>query len=112
MRASDADRERVVAALRDHFAAGRLSDGELDNRIESAYRAKTLADLDRLMLDLPSPGSALPAKAAVRRVPAARSRTQAGRALATSVRIHATVYVLVNLMVDVTYTLVDPRIRY
>ena len=98
LRASDADRERLVAALRDHYAAGRLSDGELDDRVASAYRAKTLADLDGLMLDLPSPGSALPAKAAVRRVPATRSRTQAGRALATSVRIHATVYVLVNVM--------------
>ena len=43
LRASDADREQVVAALRDHFGAGRLSDDELDDRIASAYRAKTLA---------------------------------------------------------------------
>ena len=98
LRASDADREQVVAALRDHFGAGRLSDDELDDRIASAYRAKTLADLDGLMLDLPSPGSALPAKAAARRAPAARSRTSGGRALATSVRIHTTVYVLVNVL--------------
>src|SRR5687768_2666608 len=98
LRASDADRERVVAALRDHFGAGRLSDDELDDRISSAYRAKTLADLDGLMLDLPSPGSALPARTAARRVPAKRSRTGGGHALAASVRIHATVYVLVNVM--------------
>jgi class 3 adenylate cyclase len=98
LRASDADRERVVAALRDHFGAGRLSDDELDDRIASAYRAKTLADLDALMLDLPSPESALPAKATARRAPATRRRTPAGGALATSVRMHATVYVLVNVM--------------
>jgi class 3 adenylate cyclase len=98
LRASDADRERVVAALRDHFSAGRLSDGELDDRIASAYRAKTLADLDGLMLDLPSPDSAVPVKTAVRRAPVTQRRTKARRALAASVRIHATVYVLVNVM--------------
>jgi class 3 adenylate cyclase len=98
LRASDADRERVVAALRDHFGAGRLSDAELDDRTARAYRATTLAELDALTLDLPSPGTALEAGAAERRAPAARSRTQRGGALATSVRMHATIYALVNVM--------------
>jgi class 3 adenylate cyclase len=98
LRASDADRERTVAALRDHFGAGRLSDDELTERIAGAYEAKTLAELDGLTLDLPSPESALPVTASPRRAPAQRARTKTGSVLAKSVRIHATIYVLVNVM--------------
>jgi class 3 adenylate cyclase len=98
LRASDADRERTVAALRDHFGAGRLSDDELAERIALAYNSKTLAELDGVLLDLPSHESALPATSPRRRAPARRTRTNTGRALAKSVRIHATIYVVVNLM--------------
>ncbi|MDX6639690.1 MAG: hypothetical protein QOF12_701, partial [Solirubrobacteraceae bacterium] len=98
LRASDADREGTVAALRDHFGAGRLSDDELAERIAGAYEAMTLAELDALTLDLPSPESALPATSTPRRAPAQRERTKTGNALATSVRIHTTIYVLVNVM--------------
>lgn len=98
LRASDADRERTVAALRDHFSAGRISDDELAERIADAYDSKTLAELDGLMLDLPAPESALPATSPPRRAPAHRTRTKTGHVLATSVRIHATVYVVVNVM--------------
>ncbi len=98
LRASDADRERAVAALRDHFGAGRLSDDELAQRIADAYASKTVAELDELMLDLPSHQSALPAASAQREAPVRRTRTKAGQALAMSVRIHATIYVVVNVM--------------
>lgn len=52
-RASDADRDRTVAALRDHMVAGRLTPAEFDERLDRAYAAKTLAELDGLMADLP-----------------------------------------------------------
>jgi uncharacterized protein DUF1707 len=55
MRVSDADRERVAALLRDHFAEGRLTQEELDERISAALRAKTAGDLRPLMTDLPEP---------------------------------------------------------
>ena len=55
LRASDAERERVVAALRAHCAAGRLSVEELAERSERAYAARTLADLAALTFDLPPP---------------------------------------------------------
>ena len=42
LRASDGDRERVVAFLRQHFEAGRLSEDDLSERIESAYGARTV----------------------------------------------------------------------
>jgi Domain of unknown function (DUF1707)/2TM domain len=53
LRASDADRERFVEALRQHHAAGRLTVEELTERTEKAYAARTFGDLDALATDLP-----------------------------------------------------------
>src|SRR5258707_12243862 len=55
IRVSDADRDRVTAQLRDHFAAGRITPGELDGRLSAALNAKTFGDLRRVMADLPGP---------------------------------------------------------
>jgi Domain of unknown function (DUF1707) len=55
IRVSDADRERAAARLREHFAEGRLSSDELDERIAEALSAKTFGDLRRIMADLPDP---------------------------------------------------------
>lgn len=53
MRASDADRDQAVAALREHLAAGRLTIDEFDERLDQAYAAKNLGELADLMADLP-----------------------------------------------------------
>jgi hypothetical protein len=53
LRASDADREQFVEALRRHHAEGRLTIEELTERTERAYTARTLGDLDTLATDLP-----------------------------------------------------------
>ena len=53
LRASDADREQFVEALRQHHAEGRLTLEELTERTERAYAARTLGDLDALRGDLP-----------------------------------------------------------
>lgn len=53
MRASDADRDRVAASLREHCAVGRLTTDELRERIESVYAARTLGELAELTADLP-----------------------------------------------------------
>jgi len=55
IRISDADRERVVERLREHFAEGRLTSDELDERVTAALNAKTHGDLRPLMSDLPEP---------------------------------------------------------
>src|SRR6266550_2633029 len=55
IRVSDADRDRVTARLREHFAEGRLTPDELDERISAALNAKTFGDLRPLMADLPEP---------------------------------------------------------
>ncbi|HEV2452057.1 MAG TPA: DUF1707 domain-containing protein [Streptosporangiaceae bacterium] len=55
IRVSDADREEVAARLREHFAQGRISSEELDERITAALSAKTAGDLRRVLTDLPGP---------------------------------------------------------
>jgi hypothetical protein len=56
LRVSDADRDHVAALLRDHYAEGRLSTGELDERLTAALNAKTSGELRRVLADLPGPG--------------------------------------------------------
>jgi hypothetical protein len=53
MRASDADRENIVASLREHTVAGRLDQQEFEERMRAAYAAKTYGDLAHLTRDLP-----------------------------------------------------------
>jgi Domain of unknown function (DUF1707) len=54
IRASDEDRDRVVSLLREHHAAGRLTAEEFSERLDKAYAAKTMGELDELMADLPA----------------------------------------------------------
>lgn len=65
IRVSDHEREQVAAALREHYAAGRLDSGELEERVQRAYSARTIGELDALSADLP----ALPALPATRSEP-------------------------------------------
>lgn len=53
LRASDADRDRVAAALREHLAAGRLTLDEFNDRLDKAYAARTAGELDEVLADLP-----------------------------------------------------------
>jgi hypothetical protein len=53
MRASDEDRERVVAALQEQVGEGRLTLDEFEQRSRDVYEAKTIADLRDIVKDLP-----------------------------------------------------------
>lgn len=55
LRAADADREAVAVRLREEHLAGRLDTDELQERIERCYVAKTYAELDAVLVDLPRP---------------------------------------------------------
>ncbi|MER6815713.1 DUF1707 domain-containing protein [Spirillospora sp. NPDC000708] len=55
IRIGDAERDAVMVALHDHFAAGRLDRGELDERLDAVLAAKTHGDLRALVRDLPAP---------------------------------------------------------
>ena len=52
--ASDAERERVADALREHAGAGRLDADELEQRLGLAFEARTRGDLAPLVADLPT----------------------------------------------------------
>ena len=54
IRAADADRDRVVECLNIAYSEGRLSKDEHDGRLENALSARTYADLDELVTDLPA----------------------------------------------------------
>jgi len=77
LRASDADRDATAERLRVAYAEGRLGDLELDERLERALDARTVAQLAPLTSDLPST-SAQP------RVQAGRMRTAPLRAAWTA----------------------------
>jgi Domain of unknown function (DUF1707) len=53
IRASDVDREAVVATLREAYTAGRLTLDEFDERMAAAYAGRTWGDLRALTADLP-----------------------------------------------------------
>lgn len=53
IRIGDAERDEAVSGLGDHFAAGRLTREELDDRIDKAMQAKFTTELDPLFADLP-----------------------------------------------------------
>lgn len=53
IRVSDEQRERAAQELREHFATGRLSQEELDERLQQAYGARTENQLHQLLEDLP-----------------------------------------------------------
>jgi hypothetical protein len=53
MRAGDADRNQVVDLLREALDGGRLTLPEYDERVATAYRSVTYADLNVLLADLP-----------------------------------------------------------
>jgi hypothetical protein len=76
MRASDSDRDRVVEVLNVAFSEGRLSKDEYEGRLENALSARTYADLDQLVTDLPAARATV---VAVPRVPGQGQRSHVGR---------------------------------
>ncbi|MEV8511181.1 DUF1707 domain-containing protein [Dactylosporangium sp. NPDC051484] len=60
VRASDEDRQRVIAALQRHTEAGRLTLDEFSDRVGIVYAAKTLDELRAAIVDLPALAPAAP----------------------------------------------------
>jgi Domain of unknown function (DUF1707)/Domain of unknown function (DUF4190) len=55
IRAADADRDHVAGILSTAYTEGRLSKDEYDARLDAALSARTYADLDHIVSDLPVP---------------------------------------------------------
>lgn len=53
MRASDADREQIVAKLKTAMDDGRIDLHEFDERLQQVYAAKTYGELAPVLSDLP-----------------------------------------------------------
>ena len=76
LRVSDAERNAVADRLAQHYGDGRLDQAELDERLGRAMSAKTRADLDGLLADLPDAGP--PPKPAGGRGPRTAPRCRPG----------------------------------
>ncbi|MGQ4619914.1 DUF1707 domain-containing protein [Nocardia sp. R7R-8] len=63
VRASDADREKIIDQLRLAMNEGRLSLAEFDDRLRQVYAAKTYGELAPLLSDLPAQRESRPAPA-------------------------------------------------
>ena len=53
IRAADADREHMAGLLGTAYTEGRLTKDEYDARLDAAWSARTYADLNQLVTDLP-----------------------------------------------------------
>jgi hypothetical protein len=62
IRASDAERDQVAERLGEACAHGRLDISELGERVEAAYAARTVGELQTLVADLPAPPARRPAR--------------------------------------------------
>jgi hypothetical protein len=73
-RIGDAERDRALTALSEHYAAGRLDRVEFDVRLDAAYQARSLDQLTVLFDDLPDPAPFRPTAAERRRTERSASR--------------------------------------
>lgn len=86
LRIGDTERDAVAAELREHYAHGRLTLEEFNQRLDAAFAAKTQRDLSRLTSDLPhvrSGGAPLPSQR-TRPGPLLASRSLASGAVAAN----------------------------
>ncbi len=85
LRVSDEQRERAASEIREHYAAGRLNDDELAERVQAAYSARTEQELRAALADLPklpaSPAQQKAELAARRRMLQRRMLQEAGGGL-------------------------------
>jgi Domain of unknown function (DUF1707)/2TM domain len=103
LRASDADRERVAEALRQHHVEGRLDAEELNQRLDRTYAAKTFGELDAITTDLPPIRTPARAGAPVRPRPPDPGRAKARAAF----QRHLFTYAWVNGMLVVIWALTN-----
>jgi len=54
LRASHADRERVIGTIKAAFVQGRLTEDELDARVGQVYASRTYAELAEVTADIPA----------------------------------------------------------
>jgi len=79
LRIGDAEREAAAASLREHYAVGRLTLEEFDQRLDAVFRATTQSQLRSITRDLPhAPAPAAPLAATGAYRERARQEHQSG----------------------------------
>jgi hypothetical protein len=94
LRVSDEQRDRVAQEIREHFAAGRLTDQELSDRVQAAYGARTEGELNAVLADLPK----LPATRAQQKAEIAQRRHELQRRLLQEAGGGAALFVLCSVI--------------
>jgi Flp pilus assembly protein TadB len=92
---SDADRDRAITELSEHYQAGRLTTEELEDRTGRALAARTSADLAALFTDLPRRQG--PVTSSAPSIPASPGQSWPARVPVVPVAILAVVAVLALL---------------
>lgn len=100
IRASDADRERVVEILRQHNVEGRLTSAEFEERMSAAYAAKTMGALAELTTDLP-----VDLAAHARRAAEVARREEARKPVGRQVRAAVSSWVSLGVVLTVVWVL-------
>ncbi|HLH23272.1 MAG TPA: DUF1707 domain-containing protein [Chloroflexota bacterium] len=106
LRVGDAERRQATDALQRHYVEGRLTAEELAERVRQATAARTRAELDAVLRDLPTlfaPHTTHPPPAAgAARPPAARG------GMPGDLRLHLTLYALRMLLLVTIWLLTSP----
>jgi Domain of unknown function (DUF1707) len=102
LRIGDAEREAAATALGEHYAAGRLSKEEYDERSNRVWAAKTGSDLRPLFVDLPALGTP------GRPFPTQRAAEQRSGSSSGDVRFRFPWLPVILLVVGLTFLLPGP----
>lgn len=100
LRIGDHEREAAVGALGEHYAAGRLSKDEYDERADAAWSARTRSALMTPFTDLPAPHPSSPEPTRTPETPP-RARSRRGRWPTAPVSIAVIASLVVLAMADV-----------
>lgn len=115
MRASDDDREKIAARLREAHAEGRLSLAEFQDRLDALYAAQTYGELEPLVRDLPvmrtHKAPEVSGKKSSDQATPARRRTAGDKVMAVFWTLWACA-VSVNLVVWVLVSVGNGRLEY
>jgi Flp pilus assembly protein TadB len=98
IRIGDAEREAAISSLTTHFAEGRLTQLEHDERTSLALHAKTGRDLDVLFADLPRRGEGTPATRTNRRPARGLRIERLLQPLFAALFIGVMIFVILNLL--------------
>jgi Domain of unknown function (DUF1707) len=113
MRASDEDRDKAAALLREHHALGRLSPEEFSDRLDKTFAATTVGDLEDLLTDLPRMDLyRLPGAELTRQPRQAQAAVRAAGRMSGGWRAAWGVYLTVNLVCLVVWLLASHGTGY